>query len=210
MLTQRPIHLFVALSAGFLISINAESDCDTLTAGACTPYNGTETAFPISGIEEGDCQEYCKTTDGCKFYQFKKYDETSSMTLCTLYTADYRQNCGIYAADADTDLTTCIQKKGITNTCDYFINHDCNYSFEDVALEAAPGTIADEYHCQELCNIFKDSLGCQYWVFSYGEYNEDNSTHCTLLKAFTTVIESCNAVHGPDHPMHNECGPEEN
>jgi len=210
MLTQRPINLFVALSAGFLISINAEPDCDTFTAGGCTPINGTEVGFPVPGIDEVDCQLYCQDTEGCRFYQFKKYDETSKMTLCSLYSADYRQNCGYYAADADTDLTTCIQKQGITDSCDDFINHDCNYSFEEVALEAAPGTIGDEYHCQDLCNIFKDSLGCKYWVFSDHYHNDDDSTHCTLLKTYTNVIESCNAIHGPDKPMHSECGPEEN
>ena len=105
-------------------------------------------------------------------------------------------------------MATCIQKKGITDTCDLFINQDCNYDLAEVSLEAEPGTIADASHCQELCGIFIDSLGCKYWVFKDENHTIDKSTHCTLYKTAGSIIDSCNAVHGPKSPFHDECGPE--
>ena len=104
-------------------------------------------------------------------------------------------------------LATCIQKQYITNTCDEFIHQDCNYDLGEVSLEAKPGTIADASHCQALCGIFINSLGCRYWVFKGEHHTPDKSTHCTLYKTASSIYGSCNAIHGPKSPFHDECGP---
>ena len=74
-------------------------------------------------------------------------------------------------------------------------------------MEAEPGKVADASHCQELCGKYIDSLGCRYWVFEDESHTSDNSTHCTLYKTADSVIDSCNAIHGPKSPFHDECGP---
>merc|ERR1711944_4184 len=195
----------ITISIGFLALGNAQSaQCDSFTVGGCIPNPDTPTGVPIAGVDERACQAYCNTTLGCLFYTYEK--EHQGSTYCTLFTEDYRQNCGLYGANMDTDLTTCIQKQGITNTCDEFINQDCDYSSAGIALEAEPGTIADPSHCQELCGIFMDSLGCRYWVFQDENHTDDHSTRCTLYKSADNIVDSCNAYHGPKSPFHSECG----
>lgn len=207
MLNQRRLFIFVVFSAGFLVLIDAVPHCDTFTAGGCNPLPETKVGSPLTGIPEENCQDYCKEIADCEFYQFEKYDETAQDTKCSLFTADYRQECDIYGGDMDTDLATCIKKLDVSNTCDLFINHDCDYSYEEVALEAEPGSIIDAFHCQDLCSIFVNSLGCRYWVFTDQDTSPDHSTHCTLYKSATNIIDSCNYIHGPQDPYRYDCGP---
>merc|ERR1712062_322309 len=147
-------------------------------------------------------------TLGCEFYQYeKKKNGIDDIPNCVLHKEDYRQNCIVYGADMNTPLATCIQKLNIQDTCDEFLHQDCDYSLAEASLIAEPGTIADASHCQELCSIFIDSLGCKYWVFEDEAPTADHASHCTLYKTSEGIMTSCNVIHGPKSPYHDECGP---
>ena len=62
-------------------------------------------------------------------------------------------------------------------------------------LEPPPGTIADARQCEELCDKY-ETLGCEYWVFVYGDRT------CQLLKSDD---RTCTATGGPETPPLTEC-----
>jgi len=185
-----------------------KSLCDSLTVADCKI--DPDTILPehgVAGVPEEVCQSYCNVTLGCMFYRYEKMNAELNTSYCTLLKEDYRRNCGIYGADMDTDLTSCIEKNDISNTCDEFIKEDCDYSLEEIAFDVVPGSISNTGDCKEMCDIFSDVYGCRYYVFEDENNNPDHSSRCTLYKSSDNMIHSCNVIHGPKSPYHSQCGP---
>merc|ERR1711996_103687 len=141
-----------------------------------------------------DCESF--TVSSCD-HSSKKYDGPAGLP------EEACQDFAFVGGNQDTPADKCLSKKDIPHdSCDLFSQEDCEYT-EAVVFEAAPGSIADASHCQELCELFEISLNCHYWTFQSSQYTPDQSTHCTLYEGFNAG--TCTSVLGPEEPHHKDC-----
>jgi len=173
-------------------------DCESFTVSSCDHSSKKYDGPP--GLPEEACQDFCEIYDDVKFFRYKS---ANGSNICECYAEDYRQDCAFVGGNQDTPADKCLSKANIPHdSCDLFLQEDCEYT-EAVVFEAAPGSIADASHCQELCELFEISLNCHYWTFQSSQYTPDQSTHCTLYEGFNAG--TCTSVLGPEEPHHKDC-----
>jgi len=176
-------------------------DCAGFAAQKCTPDEDTFLGAKDLTNEDA-CQQACLTTLDCKDYTWNP--NLDGPDKCKLYKDNYRQNCAVYAGGRDTKLDVCIREAfPFNNDCDRYLLIDCDYTDAQLIEEANRGSIADEYHCQEYCEVFVDS-GCDYWVFESSETAPLKMSTCKLY-SYTFDANKCPVHHGPsDAPPYSE------
>merc|ERR1712156_619566 len=196
------LRLSLFIFAGLVLYVNAASgplrDCDGFSASKCTPSADVVLDGPFPFPTENDCQDACRDVADCEFYS---YNGTKVNPECYYYTADYRQDCSVYAGTRDAALDVCIRMVGFNHKCDEFLLNDCDYSGGILVEEARRGSIVDAYHCQDYCSIY-ESLGCDYWVFE----SADTAPLGTICKLYTFNFNPsiCKVHHGPQESNYQE------
>ena len=211
-------------------AVDADRKCEFFSAAKCLPIKETLIDDVFNGLDEFDCQEYCQLLHKCEYYRFVR--DVAPGTRCTLFTEDYRRRCAVYGGNQvsiilyyihwykrvlfrlytyigfislqDTELSDCIQKDNLDNTCDLFLQENCQYSGNEV-FRAEPGSVIDAFECQEFCKLFESGSTCRYWKFEVAETSPNNGTSCILYDSWDP--KSCTSIHGPYEPYHYKCGP---
>merc|ERR1711962_1140880 len=204
-ITMLRLSLFVF--AGLVLYVNATSgplrDCDGFSASKCTPSPDVVLDGPFPFPTENDCQDACRDVADCEFYS---YNGTVVNPECYYYTADYRQDCSVYAGTRDAALDVCIRMVGFNHKCDEFLLNDCDYSGGILVEEARRGSIVDAYHCQDYCDLF-ESQGCDYWVLSLLTLHllvpHVNCTHSTSVHQFANPIMDLLSLTMKMHAVYN-------
>merc|ERR1719323_55649 len=75
------------------------------------------------------CQDTCQIYAECKMFFFLE-------GLCTLYSGDYRDECGIIGGHPDQFIEECVNS--IYHGCDVFLQEECEYDgHETTEMSAA-------------------------------------------------------------------------
>jgi len=188
-----------------LIASTSANRCANFSIGHCKPKVDALN-LEQNGLTQQACQEFCKITANCLFYRFEAYDSSNTMKKlvepegnCQLYTEDYEERCNLYGGDQNTDILTCLRKNHVDDDCELFSRENCAYD-QNVLFDYVTVNPLD---CQNLCNSWKDTLQCHYWVYESSAITEDQLSHCKLYSSWNP--ETCTAVLGPQYPFHSGC-----